>query len=110
MRRAYDEVADTDAGHLRSTDAELPHIMSEARRVLRPDGVLLVAFQSGRGVQDASESYRRGGHDIALHRYDRTPEEVSHAVMSAGLTEVARLTRAAAPHERDAQTVLVAQA
>lgn len=79
MRRAYDEVADTDAGHLRSTDAELPHIMSEARRVLRPDGVLLVAFQSGRGVQDASESDRRRGHDIALpattghRRRSRTP-------------------------------------
>ena len=46
--------------------------------MLRPDGLLLVAFQSGRGVRDISESYRRCGH--------------------------------VAPHERDAQTVLVAQA
>ena len=80
------------------------------RRVLRPAGLVLVAFQSGRGVQDVSENYRRRGHDITLYRYNRTPEEIARALGSAGMIEVARLARAAAAHERDAQAVLIAQA
>ena len=95
---------------IHSPDADLSQIMSEVRRVLRPAGLVLVAFQVGRGVQDVSENYRRRGHDIALHRYNRTPEKIAHALGSAGMTEVARLARAAAAHERDAQAVLIAQA
>ena len=95
---------------IHSPDADLVQIMSEVRRVLRPTGLVLVAFQAGHGVQDVSESYRRRGHDITLHRYNRTPEEIALALGSAGLTEVARLARAAAAHERNAQAVLIAQA
>ena len=95
---------------IHSSDADLRQILSEVRRVLRPAGLVLVAFQSGRGVHDVSDSYRRRGHDIVLHRYKRTPDEIARALASAGMTEVARLARAAAPHERDAQAVLIAQA
>jgi SAM-dependent methyltransferase len=95
---------------IHTNDADLPRVMSEARRVLRPGGLLLIAFQSGSGVRDVSDSYRRYGHDIVLRRYNRTPDQIAHAVASAGMTEVARLTRAAAAHERDAQAVLIAQA
>ena len=94
---------------IHSPDADLPPIFSEARRVLRPSGLFLVAFQSGRGVQDVSDHYKRRGHDIVLHRYNRTPEEIAYALESAGMTEVARRTRAAAAHERDAQAVLIAR-
>ena len=95
---------------IHSPDPDLPQIMSEVRRVLRPNGLALVAFQSGRGVQDVSENYRRRGHDITLHRYNRTPEQIARALGSVGMTEVARLARAAAAHERDAQAVLIARA
>lgn len=95
---------------IHSPDADLPRIFGEARRVLRPSGLVLVAFQVGRGVQDVSENYRRHGHDIVLERYRRTPEDVSEVLAHAGLTEVARLVRAAAGTERDAQAVLIAQA
>lgn len=95
---------------IHSPDADLPLIMNEARRVLRPSGLFLVAFQFGRGVHDVSDSYRRRGHDIVLHRYNRTPKEIGKAIASAGRTEIARLTRAATATERDAQAILVAQA
>lgn len=95
---------------IHTPDTGLPAILGEARRVLRPSGLCLVAFQSGGGIRDVSDSYRRRGHDIVLHRCNRTPDEMAQALASAGLTEVARLERAAAPHEREAQAVLIAQA
>lgn len=58
---------------------DLPRVMSEVRRVLRPGGLSLIAFRSGRGVRDVSNSYRRYGHDIVLHRYNRAPEQIAHA-------------------------------
>lgn len=91
-------------------DSDLSRIFSEVHRVLRPGGLFLVAFQSGRGVRDVSDNYRRHGHDIRLHRYNRTPGQIATRLASAGMAEVARLTRAAAPHERDAQAVVVARA
>jgi SAM-dependent methyltransferase len=95
---------------IHSPDADLPRIFGEARRVLRPSGLVLVAFQVGHGVQDVSENYRRHGHDIVfLERYRRTPEALAEALALAGLTEVARLVRAAAGTERDPQAVLIAQ-
>jgi SAM-dependent methyltransferase len=95
---------------IHSGDADLPRILSEARRVVRPSGLVLVAFQVGRGVHDVSENYRRHGHDIVLERYRRTPDDLAAALAHAGLTEVARLVRVAARQERDAQAVLIAQA
>jgi SAM-dependent methyltransferase len=95
---------------IHSPDAQLPCLLRELRRVVRPGGLVLVAFQAGEGVRDVSESYRRRGHDVVLHRWSRTPEQVSDALEAAGLEVVARLQRAAAPHERDPQAVLVAQA
>ncbi len=95
---------------IHSPDTDLPRIVSETSRVLRPSGLFLVAFQSGRGIQDVSDNYRRRGHHVVLHRYKRTPDEIGHAIASAGMTEIARLERAASSNERDSQAVLIAQA
>ena len=95
---------------IHSPDPDLPRIMREASRFLRPAGLFLVAFQSGRGVQDVSDTYRRRGHHVLLHRYNRTPDEIGHAIASVGMTEIARLQRAASSNERDSQAVLIAQA
>jgi SAM-dependent methyltransferase len=91
-------------------DEGLAPVLREARRVLRPAGLLLVAFQAGEGVRDVSDNYRRRGHDIVLYRWNRTPEEMGAVLDAAGLSVVARFERAATAHERDAQAVLVARA
>jgi len=88
----------------------LPAAVRELRRVLRPEGLLLVAFQCGEGVRDVSDAYRRHGHDVVLHRWNRKADDMAQALEAAGLAVVARLERAAAGHERDAQAVLVARA
>ena len=75
VRVAYDEVADSDVDPLPVDRAQpplelamvehfaaLPRVIGVAYRALRPGGLLLVAFQSGRGIQDVSASYRRRGH------------------------------------------------
>ena len=89
-------------------DEALGAAVSEFRRVLRPGGLVLVAFQSGSGVQDVSEAYRRHGHDVVLVRYRRSVEQVVDALGPVGFREVARLERQAAAHERDGQAVVVA--
>jgi len=93
---------------IHNPDDDLLQILVEASRVLRVGGVLLAAFQSGRGTRDVSGAYRRRGHDITLERYNRTPNHFATVMAEAGLQEVARLERQpAGAHERDSQTVLI---
>lgn len=95
---------------IHSPDADLPRIFSEASRVLRTGGLILVAFQSGHGSRDVSAAYRRHGHDITLERYNRTPTQIAEELAGCGFQEVARLERRpAGAHERDSQAVLIAQ-
>lgn len=95
---------------IHTPDAELPHVVTEARRILRSGGLYLVAFQTGQGIRDVSEGYRRRGHDIVLYRYERAPDDLGRLVASAGMTEIGRLERAAASHERTGQAILIARA
>ena len=53
-------------------DARLSEVFQEARRVLRPGWVMLVAFQAGDGVLDVSAVYRRLGYAVTLTRFDRS--------------------------------------
>lgn len=82
-------------------------IFAEVARVLRPSGHLLVGFQSGGGVRDASEVYRRFDHDIELERHLYTPDQIASFASAAGLHEVCRLVRRAAGDEQDDQAVLL---
>lgn len=95
---------------IHTSDDRLPDVFTEARRVLRDEGLLLVAFQVGRGTRDVGSAYRRLGHDIELRRHLRTPDQVVGMMIESGFTEVARLVRGRAAHERDDQAVLVARA
>lgn len=90
-----------------SADAELPLIVAEARRVLRPGGIVLLAFQTGTGVRDVGGAYRRFGHDVVLPRHSRSVSQYADQLVDAGLTVVLRLARTPAPHESDGQGFLI---
>lgn len=85
-------------------------LYSEASRVLRPGGYLLVGFQAGEGVHDTSATYRRYGHDVELVRYRFTADEVAAWIAASGLSETCRLLRRPQGTERDDQAILIARA
>ena len=87
--------------------ARQPGVAAELARVLRPGGVLLVAFQAG---EDEPVRHRRGyGHDISLPGWRLDPDRVAGDLTGAGLEVRARLVRAPEPpHERSPQAHLVA--
>ena len=86
----------------------LPRILTEAARVLRPGGHLLLGFQSGAGRRDVSAAYRRFGHEIRLERHLHAPEQVAADLLDAGLHEVARLVRRPRGAETEDQAFLLA--
>ncbi|MEH0110921.1 class I SAM-dependent methyltransferase [Tersicoccus sp. MR15.9] len=94
---------------IHTPDAELPAVLTELRRVVKPGGHVLLAFQSGSGVTEVSGAYRQRGLDVALYRHDRTADDAVAALLAAGMEEVARLERAPAAHERTAQAVVIAR-
>jgi SAM-dependent methyltransferase len=87
-------------------DSDLAAVWLEARRVLRPNGVVLVAFQAGEGACDAAGGYRSLGYDVSLTRFHRTVEEVSRVLLAAGFTEEARLVRRPLAEKHDQAFVL----
>ena len=91
-------------------DADLAGVLAEARRVLRPGGVALLAFQAGEGARDVGPAYRALGYDVALTRIDRHPDEVSALAAAAGLIEAARLVRRPHGAERTDQAFLLVRA
>ena len=90
-------------------DADLPAAFREARRVLRRNGVILVAFQTGDGARDVAAGYRKLGHDVTLTRFHRWPDHVGRFLEDAHFAEIARLVREPLAGERDGQAVLVAR-
>lgn len=89
-------------------DDELRKVFDEARRVLRPDGVVLVAFQVGEGESEVGAGYRRLGHDVTLIRFHRTVEQVMRLMQTAGFLEAARMVRAPLDEGHD-QAVVIAR-
>lgn len=93
---------------IHSPDALLPRIASEAARVVRPRGPVLVAFQVGDGTREVGQAYRAFGHDVRLARFHRSLDRWSAVLADAGLDEVARLQRAPLD-EKDPQGFLLAR-
>ena len=92
---------------IHATRADLSVMLSEFRRVLTPDGRLLLAFQEGTGSRDAAPAYRARGYDISLVRYLRTAGEMSALLRSAGFCVEQTMVRPAVGNEPDPQAVIV---
>ncbi len=89
--------------------ADLPGVLTEAVRLVRPGGHLLVAFQSGTGIRDVAPAYRELGHEITLERYCYTADDVTAILETVGAQEVCRLVRSPQARERDDQAVVLAR-
>jgi SAM-dependent methyltransferase len=71
-------------------DELLPQVFSEFRRVLRPDGWALVAFQVGDQPRTFKELF---GEQVALTFYRRQPDVVAQLLEESGLEPYAGLVR-----------------
>lgn len=92
-----------------SPDADVAVMLGEMRRVVRPGGYVLVAFQSGTDKRRVGEGFRKLGLEVEMYRYHRTLDDVAQLMTGAGLDVVVRLERAAVASEADPQAVVIAR-
>ncbi|MCU1529644.1 MAG: hypothetical protein JWP75_3407 [Frondihabitans sp.] len=86
--------------------AEIPEILREIRRILRPGGSALLAFQAGTGVRRIEHAY---GHDVALTAYLHDDLAVIAAMEAAGYVIEARLLRGPRTTESHSQGFVLAR-
>jgi SAM-dependent methyltransferase len=77
---------------------DLPAVFAELFRVLRPGGHLVHGFKVGAGSRHLTNAY---GHSLDLKVYMYDVPDIAGLLASAGFAEVATLTRAALPAEKD---------
>jgi SAM-dependent methyltransferase len=82
-------------------------VFSEFRRVLRPGGELLLAFQAGDERLQLSQAY---GHAITLDAYRLPPDWIEDQLTAAGLVTHTRIRRDPGPRESTPQAYLLARA
>jgi SAM-dependent methyltransferase len=70
-------------------DDEVPTVFAHLRRVVRPDGVALVAFHTGDEHRRKTEGY--GGHPMRVYVHRRPPDRVAAWLDDAGFTVEAQL-------------------
>lgn len=93
---------------IHSPDELLARIAAEAARVVRPGGLVLLAFQVGSGSRDVASGYRALGHEVSLTRFHRSLDQVTGVLTAAGFDLVAHLERAPVPGEKDPQAFVIA--
>jgi SAM-dependent methyltransferase len=92
---------------IHSPDSLLPRIAAEAVRVVRPGGLVLLAFQVGAGSRDVANGYRALGHDVSITRFDRSLSQMEALLADAGVDVVARLERQPVAGEKEPQGFLI---
>lgn len=93
---------------IHSPDEDLELMIGEFRRVLRPGGYLLLAFQCGEERKEVGQGFRDRGFDVTLHRWHRRPDWLIGRLHASGLTHVARMEREPLAGEEDPQAVIIA--
>ena len=88
-------------------DKVVPAVLAEFRRVLRPRGLVLLAFQVGDEARRKTEGY--GGHPMSVHLFLRPPARVAALLHDAGLDVEAQLIREPDTTERSPQAYLLAR-
>jgi len=83
---------------------DLPAVFAELFRVLQPGGHLVHGFKVGGHSRHLSNAY---GHELDLEVYTFDPADVTGLLRDAGFVEVAAVTRAAFPLEKEAQAALL---
>mgnify|MGYP000129384462 CR=1 FL=1 len=89
---------------IHSSPSELPQIVGEFRRVLRPGGFALIAFQVGSGQRTIARAY---GHDVELRAELHSPDDVAGCFAERGFVLEAELVRPARSSEQHPQAMLL---
>lgn len=84
---------------------QLPAVFQEFSRVLRRDGLLLLAFQAGNERVHLTRAY---DHDISLDVWRLDPAIVREMLADAGFTVTTEVIRAADDREKSPQAYLLA--
>jgi SAM-dependent methyltransferase len=98
---ALDLAADSVAGLIawfsliHVPDDEVPAVLHEFHRVLRPGGPLLLGFHAGDGSRHKTEGY--GGHPMNVYVHRRPPAKVAAWLRAAGFTVDAEMLHHPAP-------------
>ncbi|HEX5114284.1 MAG TPA: class I SAM-dependent methyltransferase [Pseudonocardiaceae bacterium] len=84
----------------------LPAVFAEIARVLRPNGVLALAFQVGDEQLHITQAY---GHEVSADAYRLPPDTITALMADAGLAIQAQLERQPEPPEKTPQAYLIAR-
>lgn len=85
---------------------DLPAVLGELARVLRPGGELLTAFQAGDARVRLEQAY---GHTVSYDVWRISPDRLTEQLAAVGLRVHARLVRDAEGREKTAQAYLLAR-
>lgn len=84
----------------------LPEVFAELRRVLRPEGLLLLAFQAGDHTVRLEQAY---GHEVSYDAHRLDPDRIVALLADAGLRVTVRTERARQDYEKTPQAFLLAR-
>jgi SAM-dependent methyltransferase len=91
---------------IHTPDERQPQLYAEFARVVRPGGMLLLAFQVGDDVVHLTRAY---GHEIDLRTRRQDPARVRRLLADAGFEIAAELVREAQPPEKSPQGYVLAR-